>query len=730
MLDWSRGLPIYIITLARPDLLERRPDWGAGKRSFSSIYLEPLAEPEMRELLAGLVPGLPDAAVAAIVRRADGIPLYAIEMVRTLVTDGRLKQADGVYVPVGDLTALAVPETLTALISSRLDALDPADRSIVHDAAVMGQTFSIEGLAAVSGGETDELGRRLAGLVRRELLTRQADPRSPEHGQYGFRQDLVRHVAYETISKRERRTRHVAAAAYLESAFAADEDEVVEVIASHYVAALEAVPDAEDASVLREKAYATLQRAGERAESLAAAAEARRYFQRAAELTDEGLEQAMLLARAGEMAARSADPDGARELLDEAVRLYEDGGDTHAAARVSTRIARLDRFTGRLDEGLARLERAFEVIVEDEPDEDLAMVAARLSLSYWSAGDLERAAERAELALDIAEAHGYTQAICIALGAKAAVAHSRGHAHVANALLKQELVIAIEHGFAEEASMSYFVLSDQAFHRDRYAEALSYLDEARAFSQRLGNRPYEWSTLAETTYALFMLGRWDESLAIADELTSEQTRSGGMFLSLLSGPLEIHLQRGELLEAQQVYSLFESLQETTDVQERACYFGASAALRRAEGRMREALDAGRMVLEDAQTLGISHQAVEEGLVEALEAAVALGDRGAADELLSHIEDVPLGRRPPYLDAHAKRFRARLGGDIAEFEAAAATFREIGLPFWLAVTLLELGELTRDEAALAEARGIFEGLKATPWIERVDAATGARTEVPA
>ena len=105
LLEWSRGRPIYIVTLARPELLERRQDWGAGKRSFTSIHLEPLSEADMRELLSGLVPGLPESAMSAIVTRADGIPLYAVETVRTLVADGRLVERDGAYAPVGDLTS-------------------------------------------------------------------------------------------------------------------------------------------------------------------------------------------------------------------------------------------------------------------------------------------------------------------------------------------------------------------------------------------------------------------------------------------------------------------------------------------------------------------------------------------------------------------------------------------------------------------------------------------------
>jgi predicted ATPase len=95
LLEWSRNVPLLIVTLARPELLERRPDWGAGKRSFTSIYLDPLGTEAMRELLAGLVPGLPTSARDAIVARADGIPLYAVETVRMLLAQGRVSWRAG-----------------------------------------------------------------------------------------------------------------------------------------------------------------------------------------------------------------------------------------------------------------------------------------------------------------------------------------------------------------------------------------------------------------------------------------------------------------------------------------------------------------------------------------------------------------------------------------------------------------------------------------------------------
>ncbi len=204
LLEWSRGVPILIITLARPDLLVRRPDWGAGRRNFLALGLEALDDDAMRELLAGLVPGLPAASVRSIIDRADGIPLYAVEMVRMLVGDGRLREVDGRYEPVGELGELAVPETLQALIAARLDGLDAGDRTLLQDAAVLGQSFTIAALAAVNGGTEEAIGARLHDLAGMELVEQLIDPRSPERGQYLFVQALIREVAYGTLAKRDR----------------------------------------------------------------------------------------------------------------------------------------------------------------------------------------------------------------------------------------------------------------------------------------------------------------------------------------------------------------------------------------------------------------------------------------------------------------------------------------------------------------------------------------------
>jgi class 3 adenylate cyclase/tetratricopeptide (TPR) repeat protein len=720
LLDWSRGHRLFVVTLARPELLERRPTWGAGQRNFTSLFLEPLPRESMEEILAGLVPGLPEELRDRILARAEGVPLYAMETVRMLLDRGLLVQDGAAHRLTGEVGELDVPETLQALIAARLDGLPPEERRLLQDGAVLGKTFTRQGLAAVSGLSEPELEPLLTSLVRKEVLGVQADPRSPEHGQYGFLQDLVRRVAYDTLSRRERRARHLAAAEQIGSSYGSEE-EAVEVIASHYVAAYEAAPDAEDAVEIKEKARETLVRAGEHAASLAAAAEARRYYERAAELAEEPIAQARLLTQAGKMAGLARGYGEAKPVLEAALALYDSAGDTHGAAQASLQLGRYQMFLAdERDEALARLERAYEVISADEPGEELADLAATLSRAYWYSGRLEPAAERAELALDIAEAHAYPLALVRGLLAKGAVAYSRGHDEEFVALTKHALELSLEHELFDEAARPYFLLSDRSFRHDRYREALAYLDESLTLARRVGNRPYEWAVLSERTYPLLMLGQWDEVIATRTEFTQEQIDGGTVVLSLLQSGVEVYAHRGEFDEARKLLSQYARTENSTDVQDKASYFGAIAVLRRMEGRHEEAIAAGMAILEVVPTLGESQQSVKPALVEAIEGALALGDRARADELFALIDAIPPARRPPYLDAHVQRLRARLAGDAEGFESVADRFRELESPFSLAVTLLDRAETLGDEEARAEAVEIFERLRATPWLERAAA----------
>ena len=109
VLEWSRGHAIYIVTMSRPELLDRRPDWGAAQRNFARVHLDPLSEDDMGRLLDALVPGLPATTRAAVVARAEGVPLYAVETVRMLQAMGRLAPDDaGVLRPVAGSDGAAI----------------------------------------------------------------------------------------------------------------------------------------------------------------------------------------------------------------------------------------------------------------------------------------------------------------------------------------------------------------------------------------------------------------------------------------------------------------------------------------------------------------------------------------------------------------------------------------------------------------------------------------------
>ncbi|HSP71029.1 MAG TPA: AAA family ATPase, partial [Gaiellaceae bacterium] len=465
LLDWSRATRLFVLTLGRPELAERRPTWGAGKRNFTSLYLEPLSAEAMGQLLDGFVPGLPDDLRAEILARAEGVPLYAVETVRMLLDRGLLAQEGDVYRVTGEIGALDVPETLHGLIAARLDGLPPEERRLLQDAAVLGKMFTRAGLAAV--GDTDEalLEPLLASLARKEVLSLQADPRSPEHGQYGFLQDLVRHVAYETLSRRERRLRHLAAAAYLE---AQTEEELAEVIAAHYVEAASALPDADDAEAVRARANTWLTRAGERAESLGATGEAQRYYEQASELAADDLTRAQLLERAGWMSAADSDLPTAERQLSASLPLYLDAGETHQWARTSAKLAFVERWQGRFDDALERLERAWEAVEDDEPDEDVAFIATNLAGAFVFKGRAAEAEPYAMRASQIAEALGDPQALARAFLSRGAVAAGADRPEESLALLERAAAIAREHELFEEQSRAVFLLSDRNFHRDRY----------------------------------------------------------------------------------------------------------------------------------------------------------------------------------------------------------------------------------------------------------------------
>ena len=161
LVEWSRDVPLFVLTLSRPELQDRRPTWGSGKRNFTSIFLDPLSADAMEALLTGPVPGLTEELRERILERAEGVPFYAVETVRMLLDRGVLVREGHSYRLTGEIETLEVPETLQALIAARLDGLTGGASQLQH-ASVLGRTFTLPGLSSVSGRRGD----RLAPILR------------------------------------------------------------------------------------------------------------------------------------------------------------------------------------------------------------------------------------------------------------------------------------------------------------------------------------------------------------------------------------------------------------------------------------------------------------------------------------------------------------------------------------------------------------------------------------
>jgi tetratricopeptide (TPR) repeat protein len=344
------------------------------------------------------------------------------------------------------------------------------------------------------------------------------------------------------------------------------------------------------------------------------------------------------------------------------------------------------------------------------------------------------------LALDLAEALELPEVLCRGWTAKAYIAAAR-RPEEARGLFQLTLDMALAHDLHELAATACANLSDHNLRRDRYVESLAYLEQTRDLALTIGNRATEWFALSEMTYALTMLGRWDEALDRFAELPDEVIGTNTQVISPLTGILELYLQRGRLDHARTLLMRYDELARSTDVQTRGGYHSAAAGVRLAEGNPREALAIAEQAFAEGDVVGMSAQDVKLGFMHAVEAALTLGERQRANELLSIVEELPSGLRPPVLTATTHRFRARLAGADPsaehEFKAAASQMAELEVPFHLAVIQLEYGEWLaaqgRDEESadlLREARETFERLEAAPWLERVDAASASgRTEVP-
>ena len=743
LLEWSGSQRLYVLALSRPGLAEQHPDFARDVRNVTSLALEPLADAELTQLLDGYVPGLPEELKQQVLARAQGVPLYAVETVRMLLDRGLLVQDGPVYRPSRAIGTLEVPETLHALAAARLDGLPAEERALVGQACVLGKSFTLAALAALTGQPEAELEPLLSGLVRKEVLSLQADVRAPERGQYSFLQELLRQVAYETLSRRDRKTRHLAAVAALEQTFEAV-DEVPEVIATHLLAAADVAPDDPDTAEIRERARAALVQAGERAAALAAPEEAQRYLDQAAALADDDSPlQAELLERAGALAYLAGSTIEARKRLEQAIRLFEANDDRPAAARAGVALTRVDGAEGRLDDAERRLEAALATLEPAGPSAELADTLRGIGSVQLLRGELGAAAAALERALQLAETLGLEEVLIRALTGKATLLMYAGRLIEARALFETALTLARSAELHEAWQVAANNLGVLLEHAEQYEDVLAISDEEAAEARQRGDREFLAAARLGVIRTLVERGRWQDALARTAE--ADQHQASRWARDELITIVPVHCEQGNPDAAETVLDEQEWQRDAEGRGQAASYAAAEARLLRARNRPAEALAAAERGLTHRSELGITSARIKSSLFEALEAALELDDRAKADELLALADNLQPGQLTPSLRAQRHRFHARLDarrGDHGhvdhDFLEAEALFARHGLVFHHAVTQLEHSEWLAaqgraDDARplLAEARATFEHLEAAPWLDRLAAVEGpAPAGVPA
>ena len=724
LLDWSSNSPILVITLARPELGERRPGWGTGRPTATALALEPLLPKEMEELLSGLVPGLPPSTTAQIVSAAEGIPLYAVELVRALAERGSLARKGERYSLVGEVQELPVPASLTALLEARLDTLSPRSRSLASRLSVFAGAIPRAAAAAVADLPEVELEAGLAELRRAEVLAVRNDALAADRGQYVFTQGLLRTAAHDRLGRLERRTTHLAAAAHLQRALPDSGLEVAEAVATHLEAALEASAPGEDAEALREEAAEAFARAGARAGAVGAPASSRRCYQRARRLAPGSSAAGLWQIQAADAALAAGDYEIALEEVAQPVA-STDPNSSDGVTLFAIRQRALARL-GRSDEALEQAREALLAIGDRPPDAQSARLHAEYSALLFTVGQPAAALDEAELALT--EGQAFQVPFAVARGAEVRAWFLAARGRIEEALVGLEWCVRLstEHGTLRDQARVTMNLGDLEAQYDRPG-SVGHFETAMALSRRAGAEELIPTVVANLNWVWGLQGRWKE----AEQLAAEQIDKLGPVLDrsfILLSRAQNCLWRGDLSAAESHLAAARPLPTGVELQLKAKEDSIECSLRLAKGRPEDALELAEQVLESRMSaMGVSNESVRQLWVDAVEAALLSGAEDRATEWLDEMEARPPGLVPPYLASQLVRLRGLASARHQDHAAAASHlakaeegFDKLGYPYWRARVQLERARVLAvlgDPAATMLARSAasaFRDLNALPW----------------
>lgn len=412
---WSTGAPILLLCLARPDLLDARPAWGTDISDADRVRLAPLTEEDSERLIDNLLGPAPlDEDVRARIRHAaEGNPLFVEEFLRMLVDDGLLRRDDGRWTADGDLSSIAIPPTINALLGARLARLSTEERAVIQRASVVGKVFWWGAVAALSPDpDQAAVGGHLQALVRRELV-RPDRSRFAGEDAFHFSHILIRDAAYAGTIKETRAHLHEGFADWLEGRAADRLTEFEEVVGYHleqaHRYATELGLDGEALPRLAARAAERLATAGERALARVDIHAAINLLSRAVSLMEaRDPKRVELLVDLAEALAEGAQVDRARQVLRQAADSAEALADDRLAAHVLT-----GRWFVKASEGASDVERAeadglraVEVFRRHGDDLGLARAWGLVGSARWWTGRAAAAEEALELSRRHAGAAG------------------------------------------------------------------------------------------------------------------------------------------------------------------------------------------------------------------------------------------------------------------------------------------------------------------------------------
>ena len=637
-----------------------------------------------------------------------------------LLAQGRLVTEGGVYRPVDDLSDLAVPETLTALIAARLDELDPADRAIVADAAVLGQSLTLAAVAAVAGESPTSVEPRLRALVRRELLIQNVDARSPERGQYAFVQALIREVAYNTLAHRDRKTRHLAAARFFESL---GTDELAGALAGHYLAALGYATEGPEADALAAQARIALRGAAERAASLGAREQALTFLDHALAISPAAADRADLHGRALASARQGLASEVAERHGLGVLEARRELGEREAIAQAMADYGHVLAYYGTsFERGLAFLTPAWEEFADLEGTR--AGVSLMLALAWVTADDPATALGWTERAMPIAERLDLLPDIAVGLNRRASLLWRLDRAREAMILLRGTHELAVANGFVDVHRGTRTQLTFYEQFDDPIA-GLAMAREGLDIATRQGSTVYGFQMVGNAVVCAIRVGEWDWADAlVAEWLPNDAT--GPYYLEFYVDRAILTAVRGadpspDVDEAERLLPGITDPQFASYVRWARAW--ASLCVGRFDDAIRHALAA-----VDATSFFAPL-----ALPVAGRAALWSGDLPAAHEAVRRIEASVYRGQALSLDLATIRagiaaLEGRRADAVAGYREVIRGWRGMGLVFDEAVSIVDMAtvlgpserEMPEAAAVIDEAHATLSGLRAGPFLERLAA----------